>query len=1155
MPQTARYWSLLAGLLLVLPPAAAWAAPSAADVEFFERHVRPVLVDQCYKCHSSQAKKLQAGLLADSRQGLLTGGDTGPALVPGKPDDSLIVQAVRYDDVALQMPPHGKLPPEQIAAIAKWVELGAPWPNEAGKGGAPVAKAAFDLEGRKRAHWAWQPVSVRPAPSTSDASWPDGEIDRYILTKLETAGLRPAPAADRKTLLRRVYFDLTGLPPTAAEMLEFLADDSPSAYERAVDRLLASPRFGEHWARHWLDLARYAESRGHEFDYTIPNAWQYRDYVIRAINADVPYDQFVREQVAGDLLARPRLNPAAGFNESILGTGFWFLGECTHSPVDVRKDETDRFDNAVDTLSKTFLGLTVACARCHDHKFDAISTKDYYALFGFLHSSRFRLAAFDVEGANRRVADQLAQTADHHQSQVRSSVAAALEPQVERTADYLLAAREALRAVKPADLVSSEKEAAAKTVRLSEAFRSQVGTIAGVHGVDGKRLAQWVETLLAAKADKFHPLHVWAVLAADRATDDPSRWLAAIEKTLDLWHEKQTAAQANMQSVRVMVDYANCDPAVWLQDGFAFGPRPAQPGDVYVSGSRERPVLAVATCAAAERDPLWDVLRPAEGVEHEPDRAGAWVRAGRTLQTKTFRLTSGNVYYLLRGSCHVYAEVDSHRLNAGPLHGKLIAKFDVGDRFRWVRQDLTAYPGRSVHVEFTPQDKAGFALAMVVEADRPPPLPAERPSALMSDLLGQQGGTPASLATGLQKLFERVLQEWSGNALSTDAADGAGLVDWLTHSELFAAGDDPWQQAAAPWLAERARLAAEIKPDMHLALAMQDGTPEDEPVLIRGNSSTPGEIVPRRFLEAIAGTGQPPIKHGSGRLELAERMLDPGNPLITRVIANRLWQHLFGRGIVASVDNFGVLGERPTHPELLDYLADRLPREGWSLKRMIKLLVLTETYRMSSRPADARAEALDPKNALWHRMPLRRLKAESLRDTILAVAGTLKPELGGPSVPAHLSPFLTGRGRPASGPLDGAGRRSIYIGVRRNFIPAMMLTFDMPIPFATVGRRSESNVPAQALILMNDPFVVEQARIWSQRLMVESAAGEPRVASMYLAAFGRQPNAQEQKQALDFVAEQARLNAAREAAPAAEARAWADLCHVMFNLKEFVFVE
>ncbi|HEY5315752.1 MAG TPA: DUF1549 domain-containing protein, partial [Pirellulales bacterium] len=781
---------MIAGLLLVVPLAAARAAEPAAGVEYFERHVRPVLVEQCYKCHSAQAKKLQAGLWADSRQGLLTGGDTGPAIVPGKPDDSLLVQAVRYDDVALQMPPRGKLPPEQIAALTTWVKMGAPWATETGKAGAPVAKAAFDLEGRKRAHWAWQPVKVRPAPKTRDTAWPAGDIDRWILARLEAANLRPAPAADRRTLLRRLHFDLTGLPPTPAEITEFLADDSPAAYERVVDRLLASPRFGEHWARHWLDLARYAESRGHEFDYTIPNAWQYRDYVIRAINADLPYDQFVREQVAGDLLPRPRLNPAAGFNESILGTGFWFLGEWVHSPVDIRKDETDRFDNAVDTFSKTFLGLTVACARCHDHKFDAISTKDYYALFGFLHSSRFRLAAFDVEGPNRGVADQLAREADRRQSQVRSSVAAVLGPQVERTADYLLAAREALRAVKPADLLttdknsSTDKQAGSKSVRLTEAFRSQVSTIANVHGVDGKRLAQWVQSLLAAKADKAHPLHVWAALAGDRATDDPSRWLAAVEKTLAAWHQKLAAADAAMQAVRVVIDYANCDPQDWFQDGFAFGPRPVQPGQVYISGSHQRPVLEVATCAAAEKDPLWDVLRPSAGVEHEPERAGAWVRAGRTLQTKTFRLGSGSLYYLLRGSCQVYAEVDSHRTNAGPLHGKLLSKFDVGEKFRWVRQDLTAYSGHSVHVEFTPKDEADFALAMVVEADRPPPLPADRPSALLAELLQRDGATPAGLASGLQKLFERLLRDWGGNGLSTDAADAARLVDWLAHSEL-----------------------------------------------------------------------------------------------------------------------------------------------------------------------------------------------------------------------------------------------------------------------------------------------------------------------------------------------------------------------------------
>ncbi len=360
---------------------------ASTDIEYFEKEVRPILAEHCYSCHSAQAKKLQAGLMMDSRTGVLKGGDSGPAVDIDNLDRSLLVQAVRYENY--EMPPKGKLEAKQIEAIEKWVRLGVPWPEEA----APVNNASppvFDLQKRKAEHWVWKPIVAPKTPAVRNSDWPRSSIDNFILSKLEAEQLRPAADANHHALIRRLYFDLIGLPPTPEQAVEAAADPSQKALERHVDRLLDSPQFGERWGRHWLDLVRYAETRGHEFDYEIANAWQYRDYVIRALNADVPYDQLVREHIAGDLLKKPRLNPEKGFNESILGTGFWFLGEWVHSPVDTRKDESDRFDNMIDVMSKAFLGMTVSCARCHDHKFDAISTKDYYSLCGFLQSSDYR---------------------------------------------------------------------------------------------------------------------------------------------------------------------------------------------------------------------------------------------------------------------------------------------------------------------------------------------------------------------------------------------------------------------------------------------------------------------------------------------------------------------------------------------------------------------------------------------------------------------------------------------------------------------------------------------------------------------------------------------------------------------------------------------
>ena len=375
---------LIAGLaLLLVAPAVAAPSSKAADddtagLEFFEAKVRPLLVNRCQSCHGGG--KAKGGLRLDTRATALGGGDTGPALVPGKPDESLLVEAIRYGE-ALQMPPKSKLPAEEIAVLTRWVEQGAPWP--VGRESAPPGTVKpFNL--RERAgHWSLQPVQDPAPPEVKDQAWPLNPVDRFLLAKLEAKGLKPAAEAEKPTLIRRLTFDLIGLPPKPEEVEAFVADASPDAYETLVERLLASPHYGERWGRHWLDLVRFAETSGHEFDYDIPLAYRYRDYVIRAFNADLPYDQFVVEQLAGDLLPEPRRDPSTGTNESILGTGSYRFHEGVHSPVDLREDGAAKFDSQIDVLSKAFLGLTIACARCHDHKFDAITTRDYYALNGY----------------------------------------------------------------------------------------------------------------------------------------------------------------------------------------------------------------------------------------------------------------------------------------------------------------------------------------------------------------------------------------------------------------------------------------------------------------------------------------------------------------------------------------------------------------------------------------------------------------------------------------------------------------------------------------------------------------------------------------------------------------------------------------------------
>jgi len=913
-------------------------------IELFETRVRPVLVAHCLPCHD--AKKSRGGLRLDSREALLRGGDTGPAVVPGNAAASKLISAIQYNNVDLQMPPRGKLSEQQIADLTRWVNEGAVYP---GATEGPAAQK-FDLQQRKKAHWAWQPLADPPVPRVADAAWPRDPLDAFILAKLEAAQLRPTPEASPATLARRLAFDLTGLPPSEQDLAAL--DGSEIAVERYVDRLLASPAFGEKWGRHWLDLVRYAETRGHEFDYPIPNAYQYRDYVIRALNADVPYDQLLREHVAGDLLPRPRLDGNHDRNESILGTGFWFLGEELHSPVDIRADQADRFDNRIDVLTKTFLGLTVSCARCHDHKFDAISTRDYYALYGFLSSSSYRQVRFDGWATNRRIAAELA-------------------------------------------------------------------------------------TLREAQNKKL----------------PPSGYSEPVEKP----HGE------------VIVDYANLQPGQWLPDDVSFGPGPVRAGSYRLGRVVER--------TAAEFDPFWAKLVQTPDSENEPGSLG-YKRAGRTLRTPNFRIAPGRIYALIRGAGRLYAGVGSHVLIAGPLHGRLVQAFPHSREFRWISMDLSPYVGLNAHLEFTAVSD-DFAVARVIQAATSPPHP-----------------TPTKVP--------------------------------LPEARLF----DAWREAEE-------KLAAQVVWVSRLAPAIQDGTGLDEPVFLRGQHRTPGAIVPRRFLEALAG--EEPIRAlGSGRLQLAEQMADPWRtPLVPRVAVNRVWHHLFGRGLVASVDDFGVMGQPPTHPELLDHLASRFVREGWSLKRLIRSLVLSRTYRQAS--AATAASTADPENKLWHRMLQRRLTGEAIRDALLSLSGRLDRTCLGPSVPVHLNEFQEGRGRPSNGPVDGNGRRSIYLSVRRNFLSAFLLTFDMPAPFSTVGRRNVSNVPAQALILMNDPFVHQQASLWAKRELAESGSLDERLERMFRRALGRSPLPNE-------------LAACREFVGRGSANDWEALAHALVNLKEFIYL-
>ena len=958
--------------LLLIAPCSALAQEgevsfSDEQLAFFETKIRPVLAEHSYSSHSHEAERNKGGFYLDSREGILE------ALLaePGDADASLLIEAVHYKNPDYQMPPAGKLADAVIADLERWVEMGLPWPAEA----VPGAGEGFDLEQRKAEHWAWAPPrraeALPIAPGLDDQA---NVIDRFIESRLAEQGLRPGPLADRATLIRRVTIDLTGLPPTPQEVHAFINDPQPDdiAYEKLVDGLLASPRYGEKWARHWLDLVRYAESYGHEFDYTMAHAWKYRDYVIRAINDDLPYDRFVTEHIAGDLV-EPRIHPQTQVNEALVATGWWFMHEQTHSPTDVRLHEAERIDNQIDVLSKTFLGVTVACARCHDHKFDAIGDEDYYALAGYMQSSRQQEAYLDPGGRVQQQMDKVRAVVAEGQSALEAIGAQPRQPTT----------------IPPGDSVPFED------------FN------------DG---------------------------------------------SYDGWHAA----------------------------GWAWGDRPTIPGQWDSRSAQAAAVLPGLAHSGLYGD-------KAVGILYSPE----------------FDFKHKNIWVRVRGKGQIRLVIDTYTMNMfnALLFEGFKAAVDTGEEWQWAK----LHDHRGLFYD------TGLHRGHIMLIDD------DENSSLIVDAIHFGGDKPPPHAK---------------DALSTTVSDEA----------------DEHRRFAQ--LTEQLHQAAAALPRPERALAIIDGSAENSYVHIRGSYKNIGETIPRRNLQATGGLDVSPPDRGSGRDQLAGAIVDPGNPLTARVQVNRLWHHLFGRGIVPTVDNFGYLGIAPSHPALLDHLAVVfIEDDAWSNKAMTKRIVMSRAYRRASDKSDSTAEEKDPLNQLLHRQNIRRMPAEGIRDAILSVSGSLNEQMFGPSVPVHLTEFMQGRGRPKPGPLDGNGRRSIYISVRRNFLAPMMLTFDAPIPFSTVGSRNSSNVPAQALTLMNDPFVHDQADKWAQRLIKDgSESPEQRVEVMWLTAMGRSPSESERDAALGFVTQQAQLLGVSADRLLADARPWRELCHAVYNLKGFIYV-
>ncbi|MBS1825066.1 MAG: PSD1 domain-containing protein [Acidobacteria bacterium] len=1011
-------------------------------VEFFESAIRPLLAKHCYSCHSAKGKMSFAGLRLDSAAGIRKGSDSGPVIVAGDAAQSKLMKAVR-GELPQRMPPAGRLSDGELAALSRWIEIGAPLPKET----SPVDASAFSVEKRREQHWAWQPVRKPTPPSIPDDSWTLGAVDRFLLAGMKAKGMTPASPASRLALLRRVTYDLTGLPPTEAEIASFLADTSPGAHERLVDRLLASPRFGERMARRFMDIIRFSESHGSEGDPDVPQAWRYRDYVIRAFNDDVPYDQLIREHLAGDLLPNPRLRE--GRNESLLATAHYRMVEHGFQPVDPWEDRVKWTDNQIDVIAKAFQGLTITCARCHDHKFDAISQKDYYALFGIVAGPRPTQRAIDA-------------------------------PEV------LARNREELRAAKPAI-----------QRKLIEAWRRDVDM-----------LAQKLAAMPAPKVSKESPLY-----PLSQKTFDTTVWSVELRKDLAERREFNAKNFRNAWDLRDDAAYGK-----WVRQGTGAPQHASAAGEFSILPEGKRAIGAIY---------------PRGVYSHLLSN-----KHGAVISSPRFKVESDAISVRFLGGNFSFAQliVENYAVPRGGIyHLRSSAKRDAMGWFHW---DATFWKGFTAYIEFSTLDETTLFLHDDQDNKiKPKPQPVHNgrswfgaqqvvfhnnqltpkeeivPGLLLLDT--PAGETQQQYGQRLAAVVGKALDSWQAGTLSDEQA---ALLDHLLQQGLLSN-----DAAAIAEIAMYRRLENEIQVPTR-APGILEEAPGDHPLLIRGDHRKPGEAVPRRYLSALDSKPYPDAR--TMRLSLAEEIASPHNPLTARVIVNRLWQILFRRGIVRTVDNFGKLGEAPTHPELLDWLATRFVEDGWSVKRMLRLLATSQAYRMGDTVNPA-----DPNNDTFHHIPLRRLEAEEIRDSILLAAGSLDEKMTGPSVPVFYA-HDTGatKGDRPKGPLDGNGRRSVYLEIRRNATHPFLEVFDVYKPTSTRGQRDVTTVPAQSLALLNSPFVIEQAGKWAQK--------EPDVDSMFLRVFGRRPSGAERDSALTFQNAEGRAN----------------LIHALWNLKEFLYV-
>ena len=979
MTRTRPFLVIVALSTLTLAARADDAPAKAPAVEeqgrFFEAKVRPILVEHCAKCHGD--KKRKAGLRLDSRAAMLEGGDSGPAVAPGKPDESPLIAAVRYEGP--NMPPSKKLAPPQVEALTQWVRMGAPWPGsdrpEASTTASGVRKGAFTITDEDRAHWAFRPLVAPAPPSVADPLWAANPIDAFIRAGLEAKGLTPNPPATKLELIRRATYDLTGLPPTPAEVDAFLADAAPNAYESLVDRLLASPRYGEKWGRHWLDLVRFAETNSYERDGPKPNAWRYRDYVIRALNQDKPYGRFVREQLAGDEL--PDRDA-----DSLVATGFYRLGIWDDEPSDREQARFDGLDDLVATTGQVFLGLTIDCARCHDHKLDPIPQKDYYRLLAFFRN------------------------VNHYRNGGPTDEAPILTDAKSR-ADH----QERVEALK-----RRRDELQAEIVAIEDDFRTRDAQAQGLDRVD-----------LDGLSYRFYR---------------------------DTW----------------------------------------------------------------DRLPDFDALKA--------EAAGKLPRQKFDLAPRS---RDDDIGFVFEGELIV------------PKAGRYTFDLDADDGARLTVAGKVAIDHDGVHPLGAPK-----SASVDLPAGRLP---------IRLDYFQQGGGLGLNVGWSGPGFARRSLSE-TGKA----AAAPKDFAATLRAKGPEVLGKDRFEryQKARRELRE----LREAKPTTETALCVTEAGPTapDTFVLLRGNPQNRGDKVEPAF-PTVLGAPEPvlpmpaPGASTTGRrAALADWIASPTNPIAPRVMANRVWQYHFGRGIVRSPSNFGRQGEKPTHPDLLNWLAARFVADGGRLKSLHKLIMTSQAYRMSSR-ANPDALAKDPANDLFWRFDMRRLGAEEVRDSILAVGGVLNLKMGGPGVfPEIPAEVLAGQSVPGAGwgqsPPEEQNRRSVYVHVKRSLLMPILESFDAAETDRSSPSRFSTTQPTQALAMLNGAFLGRQAANLAGRLRREAGDDPKKQVELALKLVtARPPTAAQIERGVALIES---MKAAEGARPDDALKAF---CLVALNLNEFLYLD